>query len=179
MLAAAAGCVGSELAQASRKRDSTLVASHRYRAAVLAGLQRVLPLTLVITFALVPSSATRIFGTFLCDEYQFSDPMQSTSGPSQHKTRRYLQSDRNLRCDGDDDDGYGDEYASTRAVAMAFVLVWPVGCVTCLECRLFPYTFVTVALAPLELVLLAGYLCCTLCSCIPAVMRTSKGAPPR
>jgi hypothetical protein len=130
MLATAAGCVGSEIAKALRKRDSTLVAARRYRAAVLAGLQRALPLTLVITFALVPSSSTRLFGTFLCDAIQFSDPLQSTSDPTQDEatvvTRRYLQSDLSLDCDS-------KEYSSTRAVAMLFVLVWPVGCVVPLE----------------------------------------------
>eukprot|EP00966_Prymnesium_polylepis_P229102 5301713-Prymnesium_polylepis.4 len=55
----------------------------RCRKAVYAGIQRSLPLTLGITFILVPSTATLIFKTFLCDPFEFN--------PSE--VRRYLHED--------------------------------------------------------------------------------------
>jgi hypothetical protein len=39
--------------------------------AVRKGIQRVLPLTLLVTFLLVPSTSTRIYKTFLCDSFDY------------------------------------------------------------------------------------------------------------
>ena len=78
--------------------------------AVQKGLERALVPTLLITFVLVPSTATRIFKTFLCDPFEYSE----------HDTRRYLQDDLDLSCGS-------EEYGSVRNAAIFLVLVWPVG----------------------------------------------------
>ena len=80
------------------------------RAAAVIGLQRVLPVTLIVTFVLVPSTSTRLFKTFLCDKIEFGVGEQ----------RRYLHDDLSLNCNHDD-------YSATRTVAIAFIIVWPVG----------------------------------------------------
>jgi hypothetical protein len=77
-----------------------------------AGLQRTLPLILVVTFLLVPSTATHIFKTFLCD------PFEVETDPS--VTRRYLHDDLALSCDS-------DEYQTTRLIAFFLIVVWPLG----------------------------------------------------
>ncbi|KAL1522821.1 hypothetical protein AB1Y20_017790 [Prymnesium parvum] len=74
------------------------------------GLEKTLPPTLSITFLLVPSTATRIFKTFLCDRYEYNEG----------EVRRYVQDDLSLSCDS-------DEYASTWRTAFAMLLIWPVG----------------------------------------------------
>jgi hypothetical protein len=94
------------------KHDRTLIASFTYREALHAGLQSALPLSLVATFVLVPSMATRVFKTFGCHRYDF-DPMANA-------TRRYLQDDLLLSCDS-------ELYDSTRSVALASMWVYPVG----------------------------------------------------
>eukprot|EP00966_Prymnesium_polylepis_P333352 7388824-Prymnesium_polylepis.3 len=58
------------------------------RAILRAGLQQTLPLMLVVTFVLVPSTATRIFQTFLCGSYEYD----AVAGV----TKRYLREDPNL-----------------------------------------------------------------------------------
>ena len=82
------------------------------RAAVLAGLHNTLPLTLVLTFVLVPSTATRIFKTFLCEVFEY-DHEEGVS-------HRFLHDDLALSCDT-------DEYSTTRHTALAMIAVWPIG----------------------------------------------------
>ena len=65
---------------------SNLIASFWNSAAVLRGFQRILPQALVLTFVLIPSMATRIFRTFLCDAIELRADA----------TRRYLQDDLTL-----------------------------------------------------------------------------------
>lgn len=85
----------------------------------MTGLQRTLPLTLVITFALVPSTATLIFRTLLCDPYEYVEPLAiAGQTPS---IRRYLQGDLTVDCDS-------AEYQATRGLAFVFIAVWPIGC---------------------------------------------------
>ena len=74
------------------------------------GLSSTLPAILLVTFVFVPSTATMIFKTFLCDPYVFDYTT----------TRRYLNDALELSCDS-------DEYRSTRATALLFLFVWPVG----------------------------------------------------
>jgi len=97
---------GSEFVQRCGQRDDqTLV-----RGALTAGLQRVLPLALSLTFLVLPSTSTRIFRAFLCETFEFDE------GTS----RRYLYADLTLSCDS-------DEYESTKATAFVMLAVWPVG----------------------------------------------------
>ena len=79
-------------------------------AAFFAGLQRVLPLTLGLTFCVVPSTSTRIFGAFMCRSFELSDI----------ETRRYLRAHLALSCDS-------DEYEATRGTAILMFAVWPIG----------------------------------------------------
>ena len=77
---------------------------------IWAGLQRIVPLTLGLTFLLVPSTSTRIFKTFLCDRIEYDS----------FEIRRYLHDDLATSCDS-------DEYTDTRRVAIGALVVWPVG----------------------------------------------------
>lgn len=77
---------------------------------MLAGLQRSLPLVLVLTFVLVPSTATRIFKTFLCEPFEYD----------RNLTKRFLHDDKNIDCDS-------EEYSSTWTTALVLIVVWPVG----------------------------------------------------
>ena len=78
--------------------------------ALSAGLQRVLPLTLGLTFLVVPSVSTRIFRTFRCERVEYGEG----------EVRRYLQADLRLSCDT-------EEYEDARALAFLCMAVWPVG----------------------------------------------------
>eukprot|EP00966_Prymnesium_polylepis_P217902 5042788-Prymnesium_polylepis.1 len=73
------------------------------RSGVLAGLQKAVPLTLGLTFLLVPSVSTRVFRSF-----------------GDHEMRRYLFADLSLSCDS-------EEYDATRTTSLAMLVVWPVG----------------------------------------------------
>jgi hypothetical protein len=66
----------------------------------------------VVTFVLVPSTATQIFKTFLCDSFDYEDESL--------QTRRYLHDDLALAC-------ASWEYQETRTIAIVMILVWPVG----------------------------------------------------
>ena len=112
-LAAATGSIVLELAR-ERRTDPELVAPRGRRASVRAGLERTLPMMLVLTFVLVPSTATLIFKTFLCDTLTFVNTDTNTN------TRRYLQMDLNMECDTDD-------YAATLNIAYVMIVVWPLG----------------------------------------------------
>eukprot|EP00966_Prymnesium_polylepis_P304929 7045110-Prymnesium_polylepis.1 len=65
-----------------------------------------------LTFLVVPSTATRIFKTFLCDAIEYDEVA--------HETRSYLHDDLYLDCGS-------TEYHYTRNTAIAMLLVWPVG----------------------------------------------------
>ena len=73
-------------------------------------MQRVLPATMIVTFVLVPSTATSIFKTFLCDAFEYDATV----------TRRWLHDDLALECNS-------DEYEATRETAYIMLLLWPVG----------------------------------------------------
>jgi hypothetical protein len=88
ILLSAATCVVFELVQERRKRDPTRVAPRSTLEVVGAGLQHILPMTLLITFILVPSTATRIFKTFLCDPIQYSEVVTHRCAP-QSRTPTY------------------------------------------------------------------------------------------
>ena len=83
-----------------------------WRAAVIEGLERALPLTLELTFLLVPSTSTRIFKTFLCDPYEYDR--------SSSDVRSYMQDDLRIRCET-------SEYDGTFSTAVVMLLLWPVG----------------------------------------------------
>jgi hypothetical protein len=74
------------------------------------GFDRVVPLTLGLTFLVLPSTSTRIFRAFLCETFEYDG----------HTSRRYLYADLTLSCNS-------DEYESTKATAFAMLAVWPVG----------------------------------------------------
>jgi hypothetical protein len=80
------------------------------RRPVRLGLQNALPLTLVVTFLLVPSTAMQAFKTFLCDSIEYRPG----------KIHRFLHDDLTLSCDS-------DLYASTRRTAWVMIAIWPIG----------------------------------------------------
>jgi hypothetical protein len=110
LLILAMGPVGLELARDRRRAKSSLAAPRGTRAAVLIGLQPVLPLTLGLTFLLVPSTSTRVFKTFLCDRIEYSDG----------DVRSYLYADLAISCTS-------NGYNRTRQLAIVMIAVWPVG----------------------------------------------------
>ena len=108
LFVAVAGCTCRVYIQSRQKlSDPSIVALPPvgFWVAVRAAFQQTLPLTLVVTFVLVPSTATRIFKTFLCDPIEL---------------RRYLHDDLAMDCDS-------DEYTTTHNVAIVMLVVWPVG----------------------------------------------------
>ena len=110
LLIVAAGLIVRELA-----RDQYLGLSRRRakRAAIHAGLQRTLPSFLLVTFLLVPSTATRIFKTFLCEPFELNEAAGTTV--------RYMTEDLSTTCSS-------DEYRMTYNIATVLIFVWPVGC---------------------------------------------------
>ena len=121
LLAVATARIGYELALNWWKKK--VGDAHRSnRDAVSVGLQKTLPLCLVLTFVLVPSIATLIFKAFLCDPIEYASSESATS------TRRYLHDDLDQRCDSDvQEQAYDTEYARTRSLATTMVFAWPVG----------------------------------------------------
>jgi len=99
--------VGWRLFRAHRNEELAFAVT----ASARAGLQEALPLTLVLTFIILPSTSSRIFRTFLCESYQYD---------AQGTIRRYLRADPMLRCDS-------DTYGSARTAAFGLVIMWPVG----------------------------------------------------
>jgi hypothetical protein len=100
------------------KHNHAFLASRGYWNALRRGAERTLPLLLVVTFVMVPSTATLIFKTFLCDRVEYDD----------HEARRYLHDDLAMRCDTDVEGvNYSDEYMRTRTIAFILVAVWPIG----------------------------------------------------
>ena len=116
VLICASACVCWEIMCAGRRawrrsRRWTLFCRNiRVKDHVQQGVQHVLPLALLVTFAMVPPTATRIFKTFLCESVDFDG----------NSTRRYLSDDLDLNCDT-------DEYQATKELAMWALVVWPVG----------------------------------------------------
>eukprot|EP00966_Prymnesium_polylepis_P101285 2345913-Prymnesium_polylepis.1 len=78
------------------------------------GASRVLPLVLISTFVLVPSTSTRIFKAFSCIQFEYD------SGAGNSGVRRYLQADLSLSCDS-------SEYDTVELTALIMTVVWPVG----------------------------------------------------
>ena len=110
LLLAAIVSVAWQLGRVRCKKDRSLAAFDENREAMRAGLQRVLPLTLLVTFLVVPATATLVFKTFLCDEIEYDDVT----------TRQYLHDNLAMSCDS-------VEYEGVRNIAIIAILVWPVG----------------------------------------------------
>ena len=104
----AVGFIGWECLNGCMRKDGAL--RPRFCTVVAAGLRRVLPLALGVTFLVLPSTSTRIFRTFLCESIDYDDD---------GTTKRYLYADLTLSCSS-------DEYKATRNTAIAMLLVWPV-----------------------------------------------------
>ena len=117
--ALATGFVGWELLLLRTRKVDAMPGSAliTLRTAFTSALQRVLPPALGLTFLVVPSTAMRIFRTFLCESVDLSNSADHDDG----EVRRYLYADPALSCDS-------DEYTSTRNVAIAMLAIWPVGC---------------------------------------------------
>ena len=82
------------------------------RSAIHAGLSHALPPICLLTFLLVPSTATQIFQTFRCDTYEYD----SERGLS----RQYLHNDLHLSC-------LSEEYSTTYNIALVAMVAWPIG----------------------------------------------------
>ena len=109
--------------------------AHGAYSAVRIGLQRTLPLALVLSFVLLPSQSIRILKVFLCDDFGFDDAVVNGSAtrrcecapmPSNvcevltpHAPLADLHDDLAIRCDS-------SEYSQIRSVAILFVVVWPI-----------------------------------------------------
>ena len=109
ILVCAACLVGAEVVRHCTGGNDRTVAV-RISTAIASGLQRVLPLTLGLTFLVLPSTSTRIFRAFLCETFEYDEDT----------SRRYLYADLSLSCDS-------DEFESTQSLAFAMLAVWPVG----------------------------------------------------
>ena len=107
----AIGSVFRQLAKADLTSSLGAGAHGSNRKPVLVGLQRTLSFTLLVTFISVPSTATTIFKTFLCDRFEYDASI----------TRRYLQDDPTLDCDS-------PQYETTFSTAIVTVFIWPIGC---------------------------------------------------
>ena len=107
VLFVAVGSVSFDLARRFSKQGHSSI-----RSAVQGALWRTLPLVLVLTFILVPSTSSRIFSAFQCDSFAYDD----ASG----QTREFLRADYSLDCDS-------DEYLSIRRDAYVFVAMRPIG----------------------------------------------------
>ena len=109
-LVVTASLVGWEIRRPLRRHG--LAAPRDRIGAVRRGLRHALPANLWITFLLVPSTAARIFKTFLCEPIEYD----YVTG----EVRRYLHDDLNMSCDS-------PGYAATRNIALVFLVVWPLG----------------------------------------------------
>jgi len=76
------------------------------------GLLRALPLTLFLTFVVVPSTSERILSSFNCVEFSTAD--------EPYELRAYLADDLTLDC-------ASAEYAEVELWACVFLVIWPVG----------------------------------------------------
>jgi len=109
---------GTNLASFTALRGSGRLHSRRSSfsrsTAMRGGASRVLPLVLISTFVLVPSTSTRIFKAFSCIQFEYD------SGAGNSGVRRYLQADLSLSCDS-------SEYDTVELTARIMTVVWPVG----------------------------------------------------
>jgi len=109
-LVAIAGCavgfVGWELLLARRRGDSIAA-----RIVVLAGLQRILPFALGLTFLVLPSTSSRLFKTFRCDPFEYD---------GNGERHYYMHAALDVSCDS-------AEYTATRGTAVAMLFLWPIG----------------------------------------------------
>jgi hypothetical protein len=113
MIVIVCGVIIREIIRDHRKADAALAARGvRIRSAIRSGLQRTLPMILVVTFLLVPSTATHIFRTFQCDSFE----VDAASGLK----KRYLRDDLNLDCST-------DMYSRTQQLAIMMTFLWPIG----------------------------------------------------
>jgi len=110
MLLVAAGFICLELSREKWKKRHVLDLQRGSYSVALIGLQRSVPFVLVVTFLLVPSTATLIFKTFLCDRFQYDAD----------DTRRYMHDDLSISCDS-------EEYTETYSVAIGMIALWPIG----------------------------------------------------
>jgi hypothetical protein len=123
LLVAAVSAIVRERLRDFNWRGSILVARRSKRALLEAAMRRILPLTLGVTFILVPSMSTRIFKTFLCNSYEFTRNLTAADHgleESASTKMRYLKDDLALSCDS-------ALYRSTRNTALACIVLWPVG----------------------------------------------------
>ena len=92
--------------------------SHSYAAlstmlkAARRGCLSILPLTLALFFALVPSVASHIFSTFDCEGFGNDDALGTQ--------RYYLMADSSVEC-------VGSGFDALRALSAALIFLWPVG----------------------------------------------------
>jgi hypothetical protein len=110
---AATFCISLELARERLNLDSSFRSISQDQSGsvmVQRGLLRVVPLALVITFVMAPSTATRIFKSFSCAPFEYSSS----------ETRRYLHDDFEISCST-------EEHNTIRAIASLMVVLWPVG----------------------------------------------------
>jgi hypothetical protein len=78
LVVAATSSVIREIARDTwQKASNRIMILRSRRAAVLVGLQHTLPLALLLSFLLVPSTSTRLFKTFLCEPIEYD--MQNTT----------------------------------------------------------------------------------------------------
>lgn len=78
LVVAATSSVIREIARDTwQKASNRIMILRSRRAAVLVGLQHNLPLALLLSFLLVPSTSTRLFKTFLCEPIEYD--MQNTT----------------------------------------------------------------------------------------------------
>jgi hypothetical protein len=106
------GCVGWEVARNVRNYNPKEATPRTTLGAVDAGVQRVLPVVLGLSFLLLPSTSTRIFNTFLCDPIEYDN--------ANGEVRRYQHYDLALGCDS-------GEYTSMYYNALVLVIICPVG----------------------------------------------------
>ena len=78
-------------------------------AGMRAGAQQALPLVLILTFVLLPSTANRIFRSFLCDAFGHDDFAE--------QEKRYLSDDLSLECDS-------EAHRALRRNAFIFMVIW-------------------------------------------------------
>ena len=116
LILAFAGAFGREVVLMGRMSCST--AGWLNRRVVYAAMKRT-PI-LLTTFIMVPSTATRVFKTFMCDAFEYDSTL----------TRHYLHDDLSLNCDS-------KEYDTSRATAFMMLLLWPVGYIPWIQMALF------------------------------------------
>ena len=95
------------------------------RLAVIRGVLRWLPVSLVLAFCFTPSVSASIFRAWHCKSYAFDDVEEHS----------FLAEDPSVRCDG------SDEHNEILVVAWVLVVIWPVGMVVLYASLLVPCRF--------------------------------------